>query len=375
MKMLKSAAPAVGNTFWGFFKLMGLGVKALSQLVWSFTKSYIATVMKFTTFASDDSGALVSKWWTKHLYLSWPIRGFAMMLVPFVILIIPFGLVVTVVVSVGLIDQALWPVNDVDPVFSDQKLATAKIGVKGAVLVEASIYQLEKALNSTLGWGPNDVIGFQYLDNRVNCQLGTLYAVRQVLPVLSQQISRLSDVDQENPELVLARQEINYTPDHWMFPESEDSYFKVIQMARKYSAWARAGDPKAQVNITTKDIASILDGIIAALAEPYGRLTRNASTVPWHEVDDRVYYASCAAAVARDVLVALRSSFSGELEKGAVANAERAVAALNSAANFNPWLALEGDGDSMKPDHRSKLAGYITEASNMIQVVRNSMQF
>lgn len=364
----------IGLSILGLFIVSFKGLLAFADVILLFTKSYISNVIRFTSPVEGNSGES-ARWWAKHWYMSMPIRFGLLLFAPIVVFIIPVGLISIVVAAGVAVDQKLWPANDVNPAFANKSLATSPVQVKGVTLIRAATYQLEQELDSTLGWAPNDVIGTQYLDNRVSCQLGTLYATRQILTVLSQEISRLSNVDEESPLLVKARQEIAYVPDHWMFPESEDSYRASIELTRQYAKLALAGDKNANVNITTKDISSILDGIMSALAEPRGRVTGSGHKIPWYELDDRVYYASCAAAVARDVFVTLRSGFSAELEKGSGENADRAVEALDAAAKFNPWWVARGDGASMMADHRSKMSRLLTEAVNMVEVVRNSIQF
>ncbi len=62
------------------------------------------------------------------------------------------------------------------------------------------------------------------------------------------------------------------------------------------------------------------------------------------------------------------------MEKGAEENVMKAIESLDKAAQYNPWWVSRGDGDSKMADDRSKVARYITEAIEMIGVVRNSIK-
>ncbi len=76
----------------------------------------------------------------------------------------------------------------------------------------------------------------------------------------------------------------------------------------------------------------------------------------------------------RDVFSALWTGFHNEREKGAEENVMKAIESLDKAAQYNPWWVSRGDGDSKMADDRSKVARYITEAIEMIGVVRNSIK-
>ena len=218
------------------------------------------------------------------------------------------------------------------------------------------------------------MFGGQLLDNRVNCQLGVLNVTRDMLRLLASEISRFSNVDEVNPLLVEASKQLAYRPDHWMMPASESVLTDALDLVKEYNRRVLAGDSNAKINVTTQDITTILDGIIDALGEPRGRVTGTGHVIPYNELDDRVYYAACASIVARDVFSALWVGFREEMEKGAEENAEKAIYSLSRAARFNPWWVARGDGDAMVADHRSKVARYMTDAVEMIKVVRNSIK-
>ncbi len=289
----------------------------------------------------------------------------------------PVGVLLLIGGALVAIDQATYPTNAIDPAFAEPGIGAKPLPEKGALLVKSIYVQLERELDSPLGWAPNDLCCLQFFDNRLNRQKGVIHGVRELASVLSVKISKYGLGGKEDEEMKQARQsKFAFDEDNWgwyAFTNSEKYYYEGIELTKSYQARLLSGE--GRINITTADIYDILiqikDGV---LGEPYGRLVERGRHVPSLELDDQVYYAQGAAIVARDALTVLFNAFKKEMDKGADENMTVAIDSLNAAIVFNPWWVERGDGASMWADHRSKMSRYYSEAIRRIEDVAQSMR-
>lgn len=370
---------AVQGFLYDLGEMVASGFIAFLRLILFFANRYIQEVNRFT-----EAPDLKAK--RRRAFRFAPVRyGFRFFLylfVPVLLLIVPVGLVGTLIGVAVLIDQTTKPDHTVDQRFvniakgvNDQP---AEIKDIGATLMAATYLQMETELSSFLGWTVNDVFGLQFWDNRTNRQRGALHASRELLQVLSVAISKLGSIDEEDYRLIKARQQ-GYVeePTSWMFPSAESRYWRAITWIKEYQSDLRAGKiNKANINITNRDIELILDAIANGVMEvPHARLNSRNITVTWSQLDDRVFFAKGAAIVARDALVAIRYAFEDKIRAaGAIDNMDQAISSLEGAVKFHPLWILRGDADSMAPDHRAKISRYFTDARNRIRDVRDAIK-
>ncbi len=304
-----------------------------------------------------------------------------MIFVPFAALLAPVGFCVIVAILLIGIDQITYPVNTVNKQLLDESNHELSIDEQGAILFAAAHAQMDRELNSTFGWCPNDlpVLPTAFLDNRCNRQLGVHYATREMITILSERITKFGLGDEENRYTMEARQKMSYGPDEWGWynmSNSEKYFVSASELLNKYESEARKSASDALANIKSDDLFIILTQIKdKVLGEPYGRLTARSSKVAWGELDDVVYYAQGAAIVARDMLVALRSTDpGGELAHGGMNNLDAAIDSLDAVVHFNPYWVMRGDGDSLFADHRSKVSRYYSEAFRRIEDLVESVK-
>lgn len=359
------------------FKLFSLFYVIISL----FTKKYITTVNEFTA-ASSLSGRYHILF--RYRPIRYMVRFFLWCFVPVVAPIVPFGMIVTVIASMVMVDQMTTPTFVVDQKFitlaKELDASGPTLNEVGNALFAASYHQMVREMDPkelVFGWTPNDVVGLQFFDNPVNRKLGVLHASRELLTVLSVSISKLGSVDEENALLLKARQEgFAFEPYSWMFPASEDRYQDGIKLIKQFQHDLLDGTTNgATINITNKDVEAILLAISNKVLEvPHGRLTSRNDVVPWSELDDRVFFAQGAAIVARDVLTVLRHAFNEKItESGAIKNMDKAIDSLEGAINFHPWWITRGDRDAMWGDHRSKMSRYYNEARERINDVAEAI--
>ena len=299
--------------------------------------------------------------------------------------IILLWFLITLLIGAALIDQAIYPKNEVESKFTDQGNADLTINMKGALLFDAAYNQMSRELNSSLGWCPNDILinPFSWLDNRCNRQVGVWYATGKAITILSERITKLGMGDEENSYTRKARLHLGNFPDQWgwmgaLEDASENHFGQAGKNIASFRQDMEKADPKDKlINLRSDDLVAIFDSIVGnggILSEPFGKLTSRGADLPWSYLDDTVYYAQGAALVARDILVTLKSSFPTELERGGMRHLDVAIESLNAAGVFNPYMITRGDGDSMFADHRSKMQRYYTDAFRRLTELRDSLK-
>lgn len=307
----------------------------------------------------------------------------------------PVGVIVVVSLIFIVIDQATYPNNEVDSVFTNVENASLTVDQKGALLFRASYTQLDNELNSffLLGWCPNDLRVYpgRWLDNRCNRQRGVQYASVRAVRILSERLTKLGMGDQEDPDTKNAHLHLANFPDQWgamgAFQDaSENHYTEAVKLLENFVARANNSDSTTSqgqlINLRTDDFVEIMRMLVAdggILTEPYGGLTSRNEKVSYVELDDRVYYAQGAAIVARDMLVAMRYMYKEELSRGGgLDNLDAAIDALNAAAQYNPPWISRGDSrfwwSTKFADDRAKMQSYFTEAFRRIENLKESLR-
>ncbi|MFC1609097.1 DUF2333 family protein [Patescibacteria group bacterium] len=334
----------------------------------------------------------------------------------FIPTVVPVGVVTSVAVGTIAIDQAIYPKNTINPMFKDPSLRYKTDEEKGVVIYEALIYQLEKELDSNLGWTFNDVIGFQFLDNRSSRQDGVAHGVKNTVKKLKTKMSKKGRGSGDNDNLVAASgtyliKNQGDWGDFGIMDTAEGKYRAGIKAIRRYQDDLREG--RAYVNFMSTDLYEVLTCILDdVLDDPYGELgDRNdgekanvndikdpailkgseviveedesgkavekiqlKERIPYWELDNKIYYAQGVAIVVRDLLSAILYSYYGYFEKGAEANILSAIDSLNAAVEYNPYLVTRGRGKSVFADNRAKMSVYFTNAFRGIEEAQKSIK-
>jgi hypothetical protein len=246
----------------------------------------------------------------------------------------------------------------------------------GAALLRALKHQMIVEINTwEFGWTPNDKLGMQLWDNRVNRQLGVQQATVKMMEEL-QNITTLGDGDDPSQIILSALGRLNTDPYLWFDPGfAESGYFdgfnhieSFIELVRSHKLGSD-GKPLAVFNVTQEDKRDIFDALNDTIGMANGRLIKSGSLFnKWFTADDDVYYAKGVAIVVRDILAVMRESYAQEFrERGFLVNIDEAISELNSIVEFQPAVALTSESDSMIPDHRAKLTQQLTFVSGRFQ--------
>ncbi len=272
--------------------------------------------------------------------------------------------------------------TEVDPRFKTTSLSNSLENNltnegKGSLLVQSIYNQLDRELDSTLGWTVNDVSISKYFDNRENRQKGILFATRMIFTFYSTELSKLGKTDNENELLKTVREkEFAYSSDVWGFfvASSESKYKSGISNIRLYEKDLIAN--KAVFNMRSDNVYELLKLITGPklIDQTMGYLIQKDDEVSFTELDDRVYYAQGVALVVRDVMNALIKIYPEILEKGGEKNILEGLSDLDKIVSFNPIVVLRGSNDSMLADHRGKVAKYLIAVDRRIEELMESLR-
>lgn len=281
--------------------------------------------------------------------------------IPVIALLVFIVANILVVLAYPFLDKTTFP--NVDEKFKFSEHQTKSLG-NGGLLIDSVFNQLERELNSTLGWVANDIFPATYiLDNKPNRQKGIIFTTRMLEEFFSTKLSKYGKADNENPHLKKIREELLvFSADKWgiaFLPSPEGKYNEAIKLKEIYKK--DLSEQKAIYNLKTNDLYDLLTFITneKVLDQAIGEVMDD--TVSFDKIDDKIYYVQGVVLVLRDFVNTLAMVDENQIfDKGAVENLKVALANMDEIANFDPIMVVNGQNDAMWADHMSKVAKYLT---------------
>jgi hypothetical protein len=267
------------------------------------------------------------------------------------------------------------------------KVNPQKIG--GATFVDTQIIQIEKLLNETGGFLPNDIIVGKFYDNKRNFQLGVLEVVRYSLKGLRDSLSRQRSTDKLFPELNKAFADISANEESLINPIPETAYRNSIKDLKKYVMHLETGRasfyPRSDnLAYLIRDYASLLGGITSQLDNAIDRheyvndmksdkeeqVTR-VEKVGFFQQDDLFYYALGVAYAMHADFQAIRIDFNDKLkEKEATVIIDQIIKILESSY-FKPWLwVMNSSKGSVFANHLSNMLASLSMVRQKIDSLK-----
>jgi hypothetical protein len=248
---------------------------------------------------------------------------------------------------------------------------------KGAALAQAMVVRLRAEMDSTFGWSVNDlwVSPTRWLDNRANRQRGVIFATRMLAIFYATQLAKYGSVDAENEWLKEAREKrFAFSEDSWWLPSTESEYRKGIDLVNRYAGALVEG--KAVYNMRSDDLYNLFTFILSNqfIDQPLGLLVQATETVPYTELDDRIYYTQGVVLVLRDFLWATAQLYPTIREKGGSENIQIAWNEMERMCTFDPLVVLRGRHDSIMADHRGKMASYLITVRERLNDVAQALR-
>ena len=268
---------------------------------------------------------------------------------------------ILVILAYPFLEKSTFP--NVDEKYKFTEHQNKSLG-DGGLLIDSIFNQLDRELNSPLGWIANDIFPATYiLDNKSNRQKGVIFATRMLEEFFSTKLSKYGKNDNENPQLKKIREElIVFSAEKWgilFLPSPEAKYREAMKLKEIYKK--DLSEKKAIYNLKTNDLFDLLNLITneKLLDQAIGEVMDD--TVSFDKIDDKIYYVQGVVLVLRDFVGTLAMVDENQIfDKGATENLKVALANMDEIANFNPIMVVNGKNDAMWADHMSKVAKYLT---------------
>lgn len=260
--------------------------------------------------------------------------------------------------------------------------APADDKARASVMAEALVQPLERELDGTFGWLPNDILFVpSIIDNKTNFQRGVIYATRSGSEILAKTVARYGDRDTLPPMLVAATQkQFAYADDMWgwwFLYNTEKLYREGIANWRLWASRVTGEQTKSSqvYNLTTSDIVEILNWANRNMEYLLGIL--NDDKVGHFRTDDVIYYVKGVTHVVDCVIEGLLQCDSSIVERGGKENVEELLKRFDMISRFNPIYVVGGSygvGDGFWPNHIAAMARHVDVVSNRLTDVRQAME-
>jgi len=268
---------------------------------------------------------------------------------------------------------------------------------KGTAIVRVLIKIIGDLEND---WQPNDLALSPtqlILDNPRNFQYGELFAIREVIIILREELGRLRTNDEKNPHVVAAYNYVANDTDAWIYPRFE---WKLADARRELGVYLKELEsgkakiyPRADnMNALLYRIASMLGDEARRLENAYGprEITseetagdRGADTetilniqTPWREIDDNFFRAQGVLYVMSHIYGAAREDFREIIRvKKADAFADRVREVFNPEGFLHDPLYVSNGGRlSMWPNHSMQLVGIVQTTRQYVSSLISALE-
>ena len=233
------------------------------------------------------------------------------------------------------IDQTSFP--EVMPL--PDNAASLSENEKGKLLLDSITWQMKRELNSSFGWTFNDLIFNRFLlDNRAYREYGVYHATRFLLDLYASQIAKLGSSDRESEFLYKARiNSFAIDPRSFLFPSAEGSYQKGMKLLEQYKESLDKGT--GIYNARTDDFYASFVTVTGENMLGYALgLLENAKSMPFYELDNRIYEVQGIVLVLRDFIHTLYELYPEIKSKNTADNMAAAMEYMNRICNYDPLV-------------------------------------
>jgi hypothetical protein len=236
---------------------------------------------------------------------------------------------------------------------------------------------IERELDGTTGWRPNDFVLWGpklWADNNSNRQLGIIQAARESARVFRDHLTKVSATEYD-PNLVDADTMLRNDALKFWFPSAESRFRTAVTALHRYTDGLASTPPTSKpLNRRNVELIRLFQSWTDLLGDVHSNLLRD--DVPFFRSDDYFYHAQGVAHVMAHLTIALQheyaSSFTGR--ETVVQMFERVVASLSTAAVMKPLIVLEGRPAGLFANHRRNLDVYVVDARQLMYSIREELE-
>jgi len=234
-------------------------------------------------------------------------------------------------------------------------------------------------LSSFSGWVPNDISppGL-LLDNRPNFQLGVLETLRYSSRVLRDNLSRQRTTDNIDIHAKEAFELLSNDSTRWGLPSAENRYHEAAKQLQAYQNKLAKNDSHTNFFPRADNLIQLLEQYTSLLGGTTNRLLQASSNmhlvnldtekqqkqthVPWHEIDDRYYFAKGVGYSLHAMYQSIHFEFSEVLKDKHAEPLLLSIIQSLQHANFEPWIITNGEPDGILANHNNNIRVFLDDA-------------
>jgi len=263
--------------------------------------------------------------------------------------------------------------------FQPSALKVKKMTHSGMSYTHTMHNLIHHELNSFSGWVPNDISppGI-LLDNKPNFQLGVLETLRYSSRILRDNLSRQRTTDTINEHAKTAFDLLSHDATRWVLPSAENRYHEAAKQLQQYQAALSAPNGTTHFFPRADNLIQLLEQYSSLLGGTTNRLLQASSEmhqvnldndkkqqqehVPWHEIDDRYYFAKGVGYSLHAMYQSIHIEFIDVLKDKHAEQLVLSVIESLKHANFEPWIITNGKPDGILANHNNNIRVFLDDA-------------
>lgn len=267
--------------------------------------------------------------------------------------------------------------HDVLPYDVDAEFPADRPLVGGEAFASTLAALVERELDGTTGWRPNDFIAWSpklWADNNANRQLGIILAVRESARVFRDHLTKVSATEYD-ANLVDADTKLRNDEFKFWFPSAESRFRDAVKSLRAYVAGLAAVPPVSKpLNRRNVELIRLLQTWTDILGDAHANLLRDNAS--FFSTDDYFYHAQGVTHVMYHLMRAVRREYGASLAGRETVQSmmDHVITSLGTAAAMKPLVVLDGSPSGLFANHRRNLDAYLIDARQLMYSIREELE-
>jgi len=263
----------------------------------------------------------------------------------------------------------------------DAEFPPDKPHVPGEILATVLAGIMDRELDSTFGWRPNDFFPWGptlWADNNANRQMGIILGIRETMRIFRDSLTKVSS-NVYDPNLVEADTMFRNDEKKLFFPSAEGRFSKGVTHLEHYVDGLHA-DPSTSrpLNKRIIELMKLFEAWTGLLGDGHANLyrekERDGSPIRAWKTDNYFYVAQGYAHVMFYVMQAVQHEYGEDLKGSVEFLFDEVLDALGKAHALKPLVILDGAPAGLFANHRRILDSYISEARDKMFSIQEELE-
>jgi hypothetical protein len=263
----------------------------------------------------------------------------------------------------------------------DAEFPPDKPHVPGEILATVLAGIMDRELDSTFGWRPNDFFLWGptlWADNNANRQMGIILGIRETMRIFRDSLTKVS-ANVYDPNLVEADTMFRNDEKKLFFPSAESRFSKGVRCLEHYVDGLHA-DPSTSrpLNKRVIELMKLFEAWTGLLGDGHANLyrekERDGSSIRAWKTDNYFYVAQGYAHVMFYVMQAVQREYGEDLKGSVEFLFDEVLDALGKAHALKPLVILDGSPAGLWANHRRILDSYISEARDKMFSIQEELE-